>query len=302
MSENVMTEQEAIEALKKYMKDTGKKQIEVVKELDVSSSLLSSFLSGTYAAPHTVIPKIQELLRAKEKKKVVPRDPEYTETSISRIVLNAIEHSHTNHKVAVVYGDAGVGKTMAFQQYLKENSLAIGITISPVFSSIIGVNELLAEQMGIKEHNSRKMTLEMITKLRGSGRVIIVDEAQHLTIKTLEHLRSTAEAAGVGLCLIGNHKIYRRMKGTGAADFSQLFSRMAITEPVMTIDITREDVERIFGRYEVDEESMEMLYRISQTNYGLRGAVNVFVNTAGVFEEITAANLTRIIRSNHIEV
>ena len=45
---------------------------------------------------------------------------------------------------------------------------------------------------------------------------------------------------------------------------------------------------------------MDILYRICRTNYGLRGAVNVFINTAAVFEEITETGLTKMIREMNI--
>lgn len=303
MDENtvvMMTEQEAIEGLRKYMEDTGKNQTTVAKELDISSSRMSSFLSGTYKTPHTVIPKVQELLQMREKKKVAPKEPEYRETSISMTVLNTIKYCHVQGKVGVVYGDAGIGKTMAFNQYLKENSLAVGITISPTYASITGVNELLGEQLGVRERVARKITKEIVTKLKGSGRVIIIDEAQLLTTRTLNHLRCLSDESGVGLCLIGNLEVYTRLKGTGKADFAQLFSRLGMAKPVMTINLTQADVNNVFGDYDIDQDSLNILYHICQSNYGLRGAVNVYVNTAAVFERITAENLTKIMRDMNI--
>lgn len=296
----VMTEEEAIEGLRKYLADTGKTQTAVAKELDVSTGMLSSFLKGTYKAPHMVVPKVQELLKIREKKKVAPREPEYKETGISRTVLNTIKYCHVQGKVGVVYGDAGIGKTMAFKQYLKENSLAVGITINPTYASITGVNELLGEQLGVRERVSRKITKEIVEKLRDSGRVIVIDEAQHLTTRTLNHLRCVSDESGVGICLIGNLEVYTRLKGTGKADFAQLFSRVGMAKPVMTINISRDDVNQVFGDYEIDKDSLEILYRICQSNYGMRGAVNVYVNTAAVFEQITPENLTKIMRDMNI--
>lgn len=296
----MMTEQEAIDGLKKYLADTGKTQTAVAKELDVSSGMLSAFLNGSYKAPHMVIPKVQELLKIREKKKVAPKEPEYKETSISRIVINTIKYCHVQGKVGVVYGDAGIGKTMAFKQYLKENSLAVGITINPTYASITGVNELLAEQLGVRERVSRKITRDIIAKLKNSGRVIIIDEAQHLTTRTLNHLRCVSDESGIGICLIGNLEVYSRLKGTGRADFAQLFSRVGMAKPVMTLNISKDDVNSVFGDYEIDNDSLEILYRICHSNYGMRGAVNVYVNTAAVFEQITAENLTKIMRDMNI--
>lgn len=286
--------------IKKYMASTGKTQSQVAKELDVSASALSGFLSGTYKTPHTIISKIEELASISTQKKIAPKEPEFIETSISRDVINAIRYSHLQGKISVVYGDAGIGKTMAFRNYLDQNTLAIGITISPTYSSITGVNEKLAEQLGVRERVSRRQSQEIVNKLRGSGRVVVIDEAQHLTVRALNHLRCISDESGVGICFIGNDEVYSKLKGSGRADFAQLFSRIGMRKQVLVSNITKQDVRSVFGRYVTENDAMELLYRICRTNYGMRGAVNVFINTAAVFEEITGTGLTKMMREMNI--
>ncbi len=147
---------EACNFIRQYMGSSKKTQAQVARELDISPATLSGFLAGTYKAPHTVISKIEELASISIQKKVAPKEPGYTETNISKNVTNAIRYSHLQGKISVVYGDAGIGKTMAFRNYLENNALAIGITISPTYSSITGVNEKLAEQLGVRERVARK--------------------------------------------------------------------------------------------------------------------------------------------------
>lgn len=296
----VMGYVEACNFIKQYINSTKKTQSQVAKELDISASALSGFLGGTYKAPHTIISKIGELAKISTQKKVAPKEPAFAETSISRDITNAIKYSHLQGKISVIYGDAGIGKTMAFRNYLDQNTLAIGITISPTFSSITGVNEKLAEQLGVRERVSRKQTMEIINKLRGSGRVVVIDEAQHLTVRALNHLRCISDESGVGICFIGNDEVYSKLKGTGRADFAQLFSRIGMRKQVLVSSITKQDVKAVFGGFAVEEDAMELLYRICRTNYGMRGAVNVFINTAAVFEEISCTGLAKMMREMNI--
>ncbi len=298
--ERTLTTEEAAGFLKKYKEETGRTQAAIARELGISESALSGFLSGSYKTPWTICEKVAALQKVSEKKKVAPKEPGYAPTSVSRIVTNAIRYCHIQGKIAVVYGDAGVGKTMAVKQYLKENGLAVGITISPTYASITGVNELLAEQVGVRERVARKITSEIIGKLRGSGRVLIIDEAQHLTVRTLNHLRCISDESGVGIALVGNDEVYTKMKGSGRADFAQLFSRIGMRKQVLTGSITREDVEAVFGQYDMSGNALDVLYRISRTSYGLRGAVNVFVNTAAVFQEVTEAGVARVMQDMNI--
>lgn len=300
-AEQEITIEQAIEFVKEYIAKTGKTQAAVAQELGISSGALSSFISGSYKTPHTIVPKVRNLMEISEKKKISLTDPPFVETSVSKVVKNAIKYSHIRGKISVVYGDAGIGKTQAFRSYLRENGLAIGITIAPTYASITGVNELLAEQLGVRERVARKITNEIISRLRGSGRVIVIDEAQHLTVRALNHIRCLADEAEVGVCLIGNEEVYSKLKGSGKADFAQLFSRIGMREPVSIHNITKEDVKRVFQDGDVGEEAVNILYQICQTNYGLRGAVNVFVNTAAVFNgEVTAGNIAKMMREMNI--
>lgn len=296
----MMTYEQAVLWIKDYIQKTGKSQSGVAQELGISPGALSGYIGGHYKAPHTITTKIEELAAINVQKKVAPKEPEFVETGISRQVTNAIRYSHLQGKISVVYGDAGIGKTVAFRNYLAKNTLAIGVTISPTYASITGVNELIADQLGVRERVARKQTAEIINKLRGSGRVLIIDEAQHLTVRALNHLRCISDESGVGICMIGNDEVYTKMKGSGRADFAQLFSRIGMRKQVLVANITKEDVQAVFGGYVKEESAMDILYRICRTNYGLRGAVNVFINTAAVFEEITETGLTKMIREMNI--
>lgn len=176
----------------------------------------------------------------------------------------------------------------------------IGITIIPTYASLTGVNELLSEALGVRERTDRKITRDIIAKLKNSGRVIIVDEAQHLTTRAIEHLRSISDLSGVGICFVGNEQIYSKLLGTRKSDYAQLFSRIGMRKMVMTSTLTKEDISKVFGGLGMDETSLELLYKITRTSYGLRGAINVYINTVGVFDEVNVQNLTRILRDMNI--
>lgn len=295
-----LTYKNAIVLLKEYIQSTGKKQTDVAAELGVSGALVSSFLAGTYKTPHTMVPKVEELVRLNEKKKVTPKEPDFAETSVSRTVFNAVSYAHLRGTVSVVYGDAGVGKTCAIREYLKKNSLALAITIAPTYASITGVNELLAEQLGVRERVARRLTREIVSKLKGSGRVLIVDEAQHLTVRALNHLRCISDESGVGIALIGNEEVYSKMRGSGQADFAQLFSRIGMRKQVLAGRLTAEDVASVFGGDGLEQAALDMLTAVARTNYGLRGAVNVFINAAAVFGKVDRQGIVKVMKDMNI--
>lgn len=292
--------QQAVEYLRNYISTRGITQKEAGRELGVTDGVISGFLAGKYKTPHTIIPKVQALINMNKKKAVAPKAPDFAPTSISRVVQNAIAYAHLRGVIAVVYGDAGVGKTSTVQEYVKNDKLAMLITISPTFASITGVNELIASQLGVRERVSRKLTMEIVDRLKGSGRVLIVDEAQHLTVRALNHLRCLSDESGIGVALVGNEEVYSKMRGSGKADFAQLFSRVGMRKQVQTRDISMADIESIFGRYDLDEGVMKLLAGVANTPYGLRGAVNVYINTAAVYGEVNEKGMIKVMRDMNI--
>lgn len=295
-----ITYEEAVQWIKEYMERKKLSQSEMAKVLGFSSGAVSSYLSGKYPSPERITEKVAEVMAIQGKKILEPQAPAYVETTVSRLVMQAIGIAHMRGVVSVAYGDAGVGKTTAVNQYLKENQLAIGITVMPTYASLTGVNELLAEALGIRERTDRKITREIVEKLRGSGRVIIVDEAQHLTIRAIEHLRSICDASQIGVCFVGNETIYTKLIGSHKSEFAQLYSRISMRKMVTVDTNCREDIYHIFSGYGLDEATLDLLYHVSRTGYGLRGAVNAVVNTIGVFKDLSRENLARVIRDMNI--
>lgn len=297
----MMQEEQARQLLREYKERTGKTQSQIAKELGISDGQLSSFLSGTYKAPHKVLPKVEQLVQISDQKEIAPKEPGFQRTTVSGLVMDLIAYCHIQGKIGVAYGDAGIGKTMAIREYARTHpDSAVVITISPCFATMTGVNELLAEELRIREKVSRKIQTEAIKKLRGSSRVVIVDEAQHLTVRVINHLRCIADESGVGIAFIGNEEIYLKMRGSGQAAYAQLFSRIADNKHVLTSHITREDIALVFGESGIDADAVDILFKIARTNYGLRGAVNVFVNTAAVFGQVTAAQIARMAKEMNI--
>ena len=57
--------------------------------------------------------------------------------------------------------------------------------------------------------------------------------------------------------------------------------------------IKREDVESIFANSRLDEESLDFLYKIARSIYGIRGAVNIYVAAVGFFGQADVNKLAQ---------
>lgn len=84
------------------------------------------------------------------------------------------------------------------------------------------------------------------------------------------------------------------------AEFAQLYSRVGKPSHVLVNNIKYSDIESIFGSYGVPEDALNILYRIAGTYYGLRGAVNVYVNSVAAFGNAEAKSIASMVKEMRI--
>jgi len=141
--------------------------------------------------------------------------------------------------------------------------------------------------------------------LKNSNKVIIIDEAQLLSFEQIEAIRIFGGKCNTGVAFVGNHAIYTKMLGSGQQQFAQVFSRIGNEAEVLTSRIKRSDVALVFEDAVLDDKALEILYQISKTYRGIRGAVNVYENTIIVFQikdfkDLTAARIAQVAKEMKI--
>jgi DNA transposition AAA+ family ATPase len=158
--------------------------------------------------------------------------------------------------------------------------------------------EELLYALGIKETrgiSTARMQRLAVARLAGTRGLLVVDEAQHLSLNALETLRAIHDAAAIGLALVGNEHVYSRLTGNGkSALFAQLFSRIGRREALRKPPVS--DVEALASGWEIaGKEGFEFLRRIAATPGALRQMVKTlrlaaqFARAAG--EALSAQHL-----------
>jgi hypothetical protein len=161
-------------------------------------------------------------------------DDAFVLTTVAKKVFEVARICHLDREIGVCYGPAGLGKTIAVKEYARAHSDAIlieadlGHTAKALFSELHRI-------LGMEGFGTvNQMFHDILEKLKDSGRLIIVDEAEHLPYKALELLRRVYDKAGIGIMLVGMPRLVSNLRGR-RGEYAQLYSRVGIAarlEPI----------------------------------------------------------------------
>ena len=265
-----------VNQIKQHLTDSQITQAQLAREAGVNAGALSAYLNDNYKGN---IADVEAKLTAYlEKKAVQAREfveaPAFIETATSRQIFKTLEFAQIANCLATVYGMSGVGKTKAIQEFAKSHANVWLVTASPSRSSLSEILYEIALELGISDAPRRKGTLSRLIarKIKGTEGLLIVDEADHLPYEALEELRIMQEEAGIGLVLVGNDKVYTRMKGgiSPSHEYARLWSRVAKNTSIQkTKKADTQAVAQAWG-LETDEEALKVMQSITETGGGLR--------------------------------
>jgi len=220
-------------ALKDLMEKRGISLKAVSRSLGISTATLSQWLNNSYTGNVT---KIEEAVkgfieRQMEKHKTSVNSIEFVMTSVAKKVFEIARICHIDGEIGVCYGDSGVGKTMAVKEYARRNTDVILVEADLGYTAKVLFAEL-HRRLGMDGRGTiHDMFEDVVAKLRGSGRLIIVDEAEHLPYRALELLRRVYDKAGVGILLVGMPRLIANLRGK-KGEYAQLYSRVGVAAKV----------------------------------------------------------------------
>ncbi len=215
--------------LKELMDKKGYSQTEVARIFGKSTAVISQYLKGIYPGDVRGIDELARsfITREAEKEKSRRITPRYVPTVTSRKGLEVIRLAHLDGDLNVIYGAAGLGKTMILREYAAHNRDALLIEADPGYTARVVLEELCGLLGLSKRGNMHELSEACIAALRDSGRLLMVDEAENLPYRALETLRRIHDKAGIGLVLAGMPRLIINLKGK-RGEYQQLYSRVGL--------------------------------------------------------------------------
>lgn len=254
-------------------------QKRAAKEMGISAAALSQWLAEKYEGDNAAIALRAEqwmLDRARRADMAaIVAAPAFVNTSVAKKIVAAFDHARVNADMVEIIASSGAGKTTVANQYARTHRANIWIaTMRPDCSGVttsleeIGYAIAVASERGIAKHY---LFRNLVSRIRGSRGLIIVDEAQHLKAEALDEIRSLHDASGVGIALMGSDRLHMTMTGGMKRGYmSQTYSRLGVRLNLSAPPATN-DLDLILDAWGVEKKAeRELLAKISAKPGALR--------------------------------
>lgn len=262
-------ESEIAQRLRDHMAARGLSQVMAGKAMGLSGPTVSAYLAGTYnnGKPEGLDENVRQYLDLEAERAesmALPKVP-VVHTTAFQEVTRTIKLAAQKKAIVSVTGNPGVGKTTAILEYVRTNSAAILVEVDDGFTSrdlFVEISEIL----GLPAKGSLHVLFKRIVeKIAGSGRIVIIDEAEYLPRRALDMLRRLRDFADVPVALVGLPRLNENIQGD-QNNFAQLSSRMRLRRKIT--GLTGEDEEALIRAYlgQVPQEIVLLLRKYGQRN------------------------------------
>ncbi|QEH24540.1 AAA family ATPase [Histophilus somni] len=213
--------------LKEFMQAQGLGQKQVANAFGVSVATVSQYLSGKYQGNCEELDrKVDEMLERQKAKVVEAKyNAEFVPTLAAKRGMEVMQFAHVEGEINVIFGAAGLGKTQMLKEYARRNSSAVLIEVDPSCTPKVLLRKI-AETVGATARGINNELLDsIVSKLKGSERLLMVDEAELLSTRSLEFIRRIHDLSGIGVVLAGMPRLLVNLKGKNN-ELAQLYSRV----------------------------------------------------------------------------
>jgi len=173
----------------------------------------------------------------------------YVSTFVAEKIRGIIVQVYKRKSMGVVVGPSGVSKTTVLK-YIAAGEIpgSIHIELTSTEETIKQVLARISAELGlVDQYNAQRLMKNIIKTLRGTDRLLMIDEAHYANKKALNAIRDIHKQTGCPVMLVGTNDIFEVIN-----DFDAFHGQMKSLIS-MSYDITIEANEKGKPLYTVDE-------------------------------------------------
>ena len=223
-----------VEQLKNFLETHQEfTQTRVAASISVSVSALNSWMKYTYKGDNAKLEKaVSYFLEAQKEAGAetgrFKKDFDFVETEVYRDVLRSVNLAEYRGEIRPIVGISGIGKTVAIE-HIKEDKGAAMILVKcyPGMRKIRLMKKLSIEAGFEGSGTYDDLFEDLCTRLKNTGRIIAFDEAEHMSIETIDAARRINDFTGCGVVFIGLPKFYNELSSR-QRDYAYVYNRTSL--------------------------------------------------------------------------
>lgn len=265
-----------------WKQETGYSWTEIARLLGIASGTISSFGTNNYAGNTAgIAAQIEKYFAAEAESVSMRRDrvieaPAFQHTRAAKKLFNVLHYARRG-RMAAAATSPGFGKTSALRQFMADVPNVWVATMAPSTAGVQPMLTAILKVMGEREVRGSPLMLSdrIRERVTGAHAVLCLDDAQHLSEKSLDELRGIHDTTGVGIALIGNQGLMERLEGGNRAiSHAQLYSRIGIK--FTEVRAYPEDAVQLGRAWGIDDAVMlKWLGELAGVGGGLRTVTHV---------------------------
>ncbi len=226
---------EVLDTLAHYMQLHDITQKFVARQTAIANSTLNPIMRRTCKlSPDTIDAHLRELndwMEVDARQRVNRRERKFVETGVARQIMACARKATEMPTMAVAHGPSGIGKTMVAHALHAKFPGAIYLCVSKGDASFTQVRLALATRLKVvgKRRKAERAGLSLNERifdaLRGTNRLILIDEAHRLEDGALEFLRDVFDHTHCPMLFMATVDLVERIRRDNDEDHGQIYRR-----------------------------------------------------------------------------
>lgn len=255
----------AIDNIKKWAENVGFSDAALARLSSINTSTFNQIINLKYpTTPTKFLRQVSQAIENYEASRKIGKVP-FVSTSVYKTIANACILARRNKNFSLVAAFVGLGKTFSIKKYVHETANTYLIEVNPMMSVGSFVKTLEKNITGLATKGNNYDRLEfLISKLKNTDSLIVVDEAEFLTPKALHVLRRIRDIANIGIVLAGTENLTTLIQ-PNHGQFDQIRSRVGFWTPTIEA-LSQDDCEALVtaGLGIVSDTVKEKIYQLAK--------------------------------------
>lgn len=217
------------EELEIFLESQGLSQAALGRAIGVSSASISTFRKGEYKGNNKELGRKIKLYlddyANKNKGGAKKENVQVYESHDKQMADFVINEAVRDKEIAIIVGCAGSGKSTIAKDYARLHPNAILIEATLHSTARVILDELCERTHISGGRNLHEKVLLIAKELKRRDVVILIDEAEHLSVRALEDLRRIWDFSSCPLILFGTEILLKNLIGKNG-ELRQLYSRI----------------------------------------------------------------------------